>query len=56
MLNDFDVPDYLERDHRDIIKEEEREYDALQNKLIELEFGAFDGIKLLKREVMNSSN
>ena len=49
MLDDFEVPDYLERDHRDIIREEEKQYAALKNVLIEMETGAINGIRLLRQ-------
>ena len=48
MLDDFEVPDYLEQDHRDITKEEDRQYQALRNILIEIETTALKGIKLIR--------
>jgi hypothetical protein len=53
-VNDFEVPDFLSTcDFRAITREEQREYDALKNELIEIEIGAEQSLGLLRQELLN---
>ncbi len=38
-------------DHKHIVKEEENQYNALKNHLIEIEMGANEALALIKREL-----
>eukprot|EP00347_Sterkiella_histriomuscorum_P000419 403375937 len=45
---DTKIPDFTKMDLQTIVKEENEEYNALQNELIEIELGAKEGIAMLK--------
>ena len=46
------LPDYLRMDNSEIVREEEKEYKALKNDLIEIQMGAKDALKMLKKAII----
>ena len=49
---EFDVPDFTIKDMRSITKEEDKQYAALKNQLIEVQAGAKDALRLIKNELI----
>ena len=49
---DIKVPDFVGMDHSHVTAEEDKQYRALQNQLIEIEMGAKDALRMLKEELI----
>ena len=49
---EFEVPDFLIKDMRSITKEEDKQYAALKNQLIEVQAGAKEALRLIKNELI----
>ena len=47
----IEIPNFVSMDHKHIVKEEENQYNALKNQLIEIEMGAKEALALIKREL-----
>lgn len=52
-VKEFEVPEFVVgKDVRSIVKEEEAQYNALKNQLIEVQLGAKEALRLIKKELI----
>ena len=51
---DTKIPNFLGMDNSHITQEEDLQYNALKNRLIEIEMGAKEALSLIKKELINT--